>query len=94
MYECYQSQTVDSDSTLGKRQLILKVKDRLGEQIVEMKVEGCSSLWCMHSHLASKLVTREETDAMDIHLKKVTECVMQEAKELPKQDNYNLRNFL
>ena len=47
------------ETKMERRQVISDLKDYYGEVLVEMKIEGCASLFSLRNHLAEKLKPEE-----------------------------------
>ena len=44
---------------LDKKQLVTRLQEDYGDELIEMKIEGCASLFSLRSHLVEKLKPEE-----------------------------------
>ena len=89
LFEEYTNICDNSDETKKeRRQVISDLKDYYGEDLVEMKIEGCASLFSLRNHLAEKLKPEEPRDNED-NLEEIVKQIKFETKNIMKQNTYN-----
>ena len=88
LFEEYANICDNSDETKKEtRQVISDLKDYYGEDLVEMKIEGCASLFSLRNHLAEKLKPEEPSDNED-NLEEIVKQIKFETKNILKQNTY------
>lgn len=93
LYNIYAGDPVTDETCLGKKRFLSKVQEYFGDRIIQLRIDGCASLWCLRDHLPVNINLVEEEDYDEYMVQNFVKIIEEEVKELPKPKDYTLSDF-
>ena len=97
LYDAYRSSDCKHESDLmSKKHLLIKLKEYFGDDLIELKINGCASLYCFSMFLpykVSELINDDEDEDEDIMVTKLAKKIVAETDAITTSVDYDVREY-
>ncbi len=94
LYSYYINKAGADYDTFSLRSLAEKVLEFFSRSLLELHVQGSTSVLCFKDHLPYKLHKLHESDNNDVSVKRMIKQIVKEAKSIEPEKNYDFCQFL